>query len=359
MAFQVDMTQNKINCVLSLLIPNVWQTNSAPMEFEGLHSVFPVHQWQVMEVINIIWKNRIWKFEIPALTWHTLDSVSSDNYWMYRVKSVLVSAAHTLFDAANKMGMGEKPGWVVGELLIMWLPWQPHQAIPKPQQLSGEAAAAGQGREQTCEQPQLQGGTLTGSNSSSGGTGSRAGPDVPTGLLQAPELLSGTCSLCAGSKGSVGDSPVPVCSLRCDVWGYSRDEDVLCAGEHGLEEVAPTLSPYLGATSSHMSHKHFSILLFLPHRWCRFSRGKFSRPSSSGSGLCICVQPQQMSDCKEDQAWVVLGRCSHSCSQFPHHQWALATERALSNHFHSGMAEQPGRTLPLHPQGSLQQLYHS
>lgn len=215
--------------------------------------------------------------------------------------------------------MGEKAGWVVGELLIMWLPWQPHQAIPRPQQLSGEAAAAGQGREQTCEQPQLHGGTLTGSNSSSGGTGSRAGPDVPTGLLLAPELLSWTCSLRAGSKGSVGDSPVPICSLRCDVWGYSRDEDVLCAGEHGLEEVAPTLSPYLGATSSHVSHKHFSILLFLPLRWCRFSRGKFSRPSSSGSGLCICVQPQQeMSDCKGGQAWVELGRCSHSCSQFPH-----------------------------------------
>lgn len=40
------------------------------------------------------------------------------------------------------------------------------------------------------------------------------------------------------------------------------------------------------------------------------------------------------------------------------HQWrVLARERATSNPFHSGMADQPGRILP--PQGSLQQVYHS
>lgn len=43
-----------------------------------------------------------------------------------------------------------------------------------------------------------------------------------------------------------------------------------------------------------------------------------------------------------------------------HHQWrVLARERAMSNHFHTSMADQPGRILQLHPQGSLQQFHHS
>lgn len=33
MALQVAMIQNEINYALSLLIPNGWQKNSAPMEF--------------------------------------------------------------------------------------------------------------------------------------------------------------------------------------------------------------------------------------------------------------------------------------------------------------------------------------
>lgn len=120
MAFQVVMTPNKINYVLSLLIPNDWQTNSAPMECEGPHSVFHVHQWQVMEVKNIIWKTRIWMHF--TLMWHALDSVC--NWQLLNVQSEIcgsISAAQTLFYTANKMGLGEKPGWVVGKFLVIWL----------------------------------------------------------------------------------------------------------------------------------------------------------------------------------------------------------------------------------------------
>lgn len=31
-----------------------------------------------------------------------------------------MSAAQTLFYTANKKGLGEKPGWVVGKFLLIW-----------------------------------------------------------------------------------------------------------------------------------------------------------------------------------------------------------------------------------------------
>lgn len=53
---------------------------------------------------------------------------------------------------------------------------------------------------------------------------------------------------------------------------------------------------------------------------------------------------------KGGQVWVVLGRCPHSCSQFPPSPVASSGQRKSHEQlFHFGMADQPGRILQLHP----------
>lgn len=116
-------------------------------------------------------------------------------------------------------------------------------------------------------------------------------------------------------------------------------------------------------------------LHFLPHRQCRFSRDRFSRCSNSAlahASVCSLTEgtgtagrEQDMSDFKGQcshkggQGWVVLGRCSHNCSQLPPSSVASSGQRKGHEQSFPGMADQPGRILQLHPQGSLQQFHHS
>lgn len=94
--------------------------------------------------------------------------------------------------------------------------------FPKNQQLSGEAAEAGQGREQTCERPQVQRETLIGNNSSShgarraslAGSGARPSQMFPHGCSRHRSSRAGRAQADAGSKGSACGSPDPVCSTH-------------------------------------------------------------------------------------------------------------------------------------------------
>lgn len=50
--FQIVRIQNGINDVLSLLIPNCWQKNCAPMELQRVYYI-SIHQQHVMQVKNM------------------------------------------------------------------------------------------------------------------------------------------------------------------------------------------------------------------------------------------------------------------------------------------------------------------
>lgn len=139
------------------------------------------------------------------------------------------------------MGGREVPGNLV-------LSGSTTRQFPKNQQLSGEAAEAEQGRDQTTTTERL-----IGNSSSSQGhgelpwrQGSTAEPDVATRLLQAPELRAGPAHSMQAPRAPFVTVPTRFAPGGVMCVRYSRDEDVPCAGEHRLvplqalvEKVAP------------------------------------------------------------------------------------------------------------------------
>lgn len=377
MSFQVVMTQNKINYVLSLLIPNGWQTNSAPMEFEGLHSIFHIHKWQVN---NIIWKTEIWvHFTLPALTWHALDSVCG--WQLLNVQSkiyVSISAAQTLFYTANKMRLGEKPGWVIGKFLLIWLlvaalPGNPPKFNSCQGRLQEQSRVGSKPvnnhstrRNTNWEQQQLPGGT----ESFPGRQQSTAEPDVPT-LLQAPELQGWTCSSMQAPRALLVTVPTPCASWCVLCGGYSRDEDVLCAGGHELgphqaleEKVAPRWSSPSPYPECHkLTPRPTRVFLCLycipcPTDGADFLEGSSGDPATGfwlvhvcsltkGTGGWRWETPRAVQS--QGRCWGGVPTAAANSVASHHHQWrVLARERAMSSHFHTGMADQPGRIPRLH-----------
>lgn len=100
---------------------------------------------------------------------------------------------------------------------------------------------------------------------------SRAGPAHSAQRQPRPRLLP---------EGQIPGMRV-FCVLGSTGWSLSR----LC-WRRWLpgEAVSAILSLPQARTASH-EHSSVFILHFLPHRWCRFPRGKFSKSSNSGFAL--------------------------------------------------------------------------